>query len=154
MGAASGTVTLLRTVGGSLGIAVLGTLYAARMRTHLTTRLGPGQAERLERGGELTPGSLPHLPVPVADAVREAVTSGLHALLIGAAVLAATSFAIAWLIREIPLRTETPPRPDPEPTPQPDPEPAPQPNLKAAPQPNHQPAPQPAPEAAPSPRKG
>ncbi|MEU6787185.1 MDR family MFS transporter [Nonomuraea angiospora] len=135
MGAASGTVTLLRTVGGSLGIAVLGTLYAARMRTDLTARLGPGQAGQLERSGELTPGSLPRLPAPVADAVREAVTSGLHALLLGAAGLAVVSFALAWLIRETPLRTETTPQPDPE----------------AAPQANRQPASQPDPEAAPSP---
>ncbi|MFI7455771.1 hypothetical protein ACIBQX_50525, partial [Nonomuraea sp. NPDC049714] len=47
MGAASGTLTLLRTIGGSLGIALLGTLYAAQVRDDLIAHLGPAAADRL-----------------------------------------------------------------------------------------------------------
>ncbi|MFD9950153.1 MDR family MFS transporter [Nonomuraea sp. NPDC059023] len=107
MGAASGTLTLLRTIGGSLGIALLGTLYAARVRDDLTTHLGPAATERLTTRGDLTPALLPDLPAQVADAVRLAVTAGLHVILIGAAALSVAAFTIAWLIRETPLRTAT-----------------------------------------------
>lgn len=105
MGAASGTLTMLRTIGGSLGIALLGSLYAARVRDDLAAQLGPATADRLATQGELTPALLPTLPAQVADAVRLAVTGGLHVILIGAAALSVIAFAIAWLIRETPLRT-------------------------------------------------
>lgn len=117
MGAASGTVTLLRTIGGSLGIALLGALYAGRMRADLSARLGPAPADQLTGGGDLTPELLRSLPAPVRDAVREAITSGLHGLLIGAAVLALIAFTASWLIREVPLRDGSPSQGDPEPEP-------------------------------------
>ncbi|MEU1722643.1 hypothetical protein [Nonomuraea sp. NPDC005692] len=65
MGAANGTLTRARTVGGSLGIALPGTLYAARMRDGLAARLGPAEADRLTKGGELTPAQLPGQWTPV-----------------------------------------------------------------------------------------
>lgn len=107
MGAASSTVTLLRTIGGSLGIALLGALYATRVRDDLTARLGPATADRLTTQGELTPALLPGLPAQAADAVRLAVTGGLHVILVGATALSVITFAIAWLIRETPLRTSS-----------------------------------------------
>ncbi|MFI0355673.1 DHA2 family efflux MFS transporter permease subunit [Actinomadura sp. 9N407] len=112
MGAASGTVTLLRTIGGSLGIALLGAVYAARMRTDLTDQLGPTEASRLV---DLTPALLNDLSAPAREAVRTAVAGGLHGVLIGAAVLSVVAFAAAWLIREVPLRTDAPAFPDPAP---------------------------------------
>ncbi|MEU7579426.1 DHA2 family efflux MFS transporter permease subunit [Streptomyces sp. NPDC041068] len=104
MGAASGTTTLLRTIGGSLGVAVLGSVHTARMTDSLTDRLGQDGA-RLAGGHELTPEVLRSLPEPVRDAFRSAVTGGLHGIMIGTAALCAITFAAAWLIREVPLRS-------------------------------------------------
>ncbi|TMR31128.1 MFS transporter [Nonomuraea zeae] len=106
LGAASGTVTLLRTIGGSLGIALLGALYSGRMESGLATGLGTEEAGRLAGGGGLTPESMSALPPAVRAVVGEAVSGGLRGVLIGAAVLAAIAFAAAWFIREVPLRTE------------------------------------------------
>ncbi|SCK20572.1 drug resistance transporter, EmrB/QacA subfamily [Streptomyces sp. SceaMP-e96] len=106
MGAASGTVTLLRTVGGSLGVAMLGAVFTGRLHSGLADRVGEGAADRLTAGaGQLTPQVLDGVAAPVRDAYRAAVTSGLHGVLIGAAVLAALGFAAAWFVREVPLRT-------------------------------------------------
>ncbi|MFC7721542.1 MFS transporter [Nonomuraea recticatena] len=105
MGAASGTLTLLRTIGGSLGIALLGTLYAVQVRGDLAAHLGPAAADRLTTQGDLTPALLPDLPAQVADAVRLAVSGGLHVILTGAAALSVAALTIAWPIRETPLRT-------------------------------------------------
>ncbi|MFJ9415047.1 MDR family MFS transporter [Streptomyces sp. NPDC101227] len=104
MGAASGTTTLLRTIGGSLGVAVLGSVYASRMAATLTDRLGRDR-ERFPGGHEVTPAVLRGLPEPMRDAFRAGVTGGLHGVMIGTAVLCAVTFAAAWLIREVPLRT-------------------------------------------------
>ncbi|WP_254705809.1 MDR family MFS transporter [Streptomyces vilmorinianum] len=90
MGAASGTVTLVRTIGGSLGVATLGAVFTARLA---------GKDTRL------TPDRLRELPAPVREEFAAAVTSGLHGVLLGTAVLAALAFAAAWFVREIPLRT-------------------------------------------------
>ncbi|MFF1381503.1 MDR family MFS transporter [Streptomyces sp. NPDC058308] len=106
MGAASGTTTLLRTIGGSLGVAVLGSVYTDRMTDTVTDRLGP-DGERLAGGHELTPAVLHGLPEPVRDAFRSGVTGGLHGVMAGTAVLCAATFATAWLIREVPLRSRT-----------------------------------------------
>ncbi|MFD0145973.1 MULTISPECIES: MDR family MFS transporter [unclassified Streptomyces] len=89
MGAASGTVTLVRTIGGSLGVAVLGAVFTARLDGADTS---------------LTPARLRELPEPVREGFAAAVTSGLHGVLLGTAVLAALAFATAWFVREVPLR--------------------------------------------------
>ncbi|HEY9373228.1 MDR family MFS transporter [Streptomyces sp.] len=89
LGAASGTVTLVRTIGGSLGVAVLGAVFTARL----------GDADP-----NLTPEQAHALPEPVREAFRAAVTHGLHGVATGVAVLAALAFAAAWLVQEIPLR--------------------------------------------------
>ncbi|BDH09505.1 MDR family MFS transporter [Streptomyces hygroscopicus] len=106
MGAASGTVTLLRTVGGSLGVALLGAVFTGRLHSGLADRVGEGAADRLTAGaGQLTPQVLDGVAAPVREAYRAAVTSGLHGVLLGAAVLAALGFAAAWFVREVPLRS-------------------------------------------------
>jgi EmrB/QacA subfamily drug resistance transporter len=92
MGAASGTVVLVRTIGGSLGVAALGAVFTSRL-----TGTDPG----------LTPAQAAVLPAPVREAFRAAVTSGVHGVLLGTAVLAALAFAAAWYVREIPLRRPT-----------------------------------------------
>ncbi|MFJ2864493.1 MDR family MFS transporter [Kitasatospora sp. NPDC087314] len=102
MGAAMGVVTLLRSIGGSLGMAVLGAVYTARMAAALTERLGAGRSARLTGGGELTPAALTGLPTGVRDAVGAAVTAGLHGAVAGGVVLAAVATAVACLARPNP----------------------------------------------------
>lgn len=108
MGAASGTVNLLRTLGGSLGVALLGAVFASR----------------LDVPANLTPAQVRALPAPAREAVRDAVSSGLHGVVIGSAVVALLAFAVAWCVRQEALRgdvenpaerdAETPPERDAE----------------------------------------
>ncbi|GGV78293.1 hypothetical protein ABZ178_20590 [Streptomyces massasporeus] len=102
MGAASGTQTLLRTIGGSLGVAVLGSVYTGRLTAAVTDGLGAGGGRLTE--GELTPGLLRDLPEPVQDVFRTGVVDGLHGVAFGTAALCAVAFGVAWLVREVPLR--------------------------------------------------
>ncbi|GAA3391716.1 MDR family MFS transporter [Streptomyces roseoviridis] len=102
MGAASGTLTLVRTLGGSLGVAVLGAVFTARLAGHDTDR---------------TPAQVAMLPEPVREAFRAALTSGLHGVLLGTALLSALAFAAAWLVREVPPRRSGPPGPPAPPAP-------------------------------------
>lgn len=94
MGAATGTATLVRTIGSSLGVAVLGAVYTSRLRS----------AGMPDGGTAWTPEAVRGMPQGVRDAVRTAVTEGLHGVLAGAALLGAVIFLAAWLMREVPLR--------------------------------------------------
>ncbi|MGW5739758.1 MULTISPECIES: MDR family MFS transporter [Streptomyces] len=106
MGAASGSVTLIRTLGGSLGVAALGAVYVNNLAGELTARLGSAEGKKLsEDGSSMTPELLKGMPDKIRDAYEAAVTSGLQGTIIGAAALAVLMFAISWLIREVPLRT-------------------------------------------------
>ncbi|MEV4473170.1 MDR family MFS transporter [Nonomuraea sp. NPDC049504] len=104
MGAASGSVTLWHTMGASLGVAALGALYTARLQDTLIDRLGAETAG----GITLTPEALGGLAPAAREAVRVAVSDGVHAMALGAAALGALAFVLAWFIREVPLRDSTP----------------------------------------------
>ncbi|MEV0825040.1 MFS transporter [Nonomuraea rubra] len=104
MGAASGSVTLWHTMGASLGVATLGALYTARLQDTLIDRLGAETAT----GISLTPEALTRLTPAAREAVRVAVSDGIHVMALGAATLGALAFALAWFIREVPLRDGAP----------------------------------------------
>src|SRR5262249_30885097 len=105
MGAASGSVTLFRTVGGSLGVALFGSIYTNRLEHTVGDRLGAEAAHKISSGGaHLTPAMLHTLPAPVREAFEAGVTSGLHGTVIGGAVVAFAAFIVAWFVREVPLR--------------------------------------------------
>jgi EmrB/QacA subfamily drug resistance transporter len=113
MGAASGAVTLFRTVGGSLGIAVFGSLYTQRLTSSLTASLGPSGHALASNGSHVPPSALAGLPVAVQHAFKVAVTDGLHSVLIGGTALAFLTFLVTWLIREVPLRSGAAPSDEP-----------------------------------------
>jgi EmrB/QacA subfamily drug resistance transporter len=87
IGAASGTVTLFRTIGGSVGVAVFGALF---------TRALDGR----------TPATGP--------AYLDAVAHGTGQIFLAVAAVTAAWFALSWLITEVPLRSG-PPKPAPAP---------------------------------------
>src|SRR6266545_1160086 len=104
LGAASGSVTLFRTVGGSLGIALLGSVYANRLQETLAARLGaPGKA-LVSGGARIPPAVLHRMPAQIRDAFDAAVVHGLHGALLGGALMAFAGFLVAWYVREAPLR--------------------------------------------------
>ncbi|MFD5919097.1 MFS transporter [Kitasatospora sp. NPDC127035] len=97
MGAAMGSVMLFRTIGGSLGMAALGAVYTARLSSSLSG--GPGADAAGPTADGLTPAAVDHLPAQAAEAVRTAVTTGLHGTLLGAAAIAAAAVVVAALAR-------------------------------------------------------
>lgn len=103
MGAGTGANTLARLIGGSLGVALLGSLFSNSVEDTLADRIGSGGTGGAA-SGDLTPELLRKLPQTVQDAFGDAVTNGLHVVAIGGAVVGVLTFAVAWFIREVPLR--------------------------------------------------
>lgn len=99
VGVASGAATLFRTIGGSIGVSLLGTLFAQQVQSALPDRAGGAAA-----GAPLTPGMLEALPAPLREAYQAAITSGIHQVFLGGAAIAVIALIAAWAIREVPLR--------------------------------------------------
>jgi EmrB/QacA subfamily drug resistance transporter len=115
MGAASGSVTLFRSVGGSLGIALLGSIYTTQLTDSLSSHLGAGGRRLISSGAALPPSVVLRLPTPVREAFQSGVVSGLHGVLIGGAVMALLGFVVAWFVKAEPLRGGAAPASVPEP---------------------------------------
>jgi hypothetical protein len=116
VGAASGAATLFRTVGGSLGVSLLGTLFANRLTSELSSSVGAAGAGQLTGGGQLTPAMLGQLPEALRTAYQSAVTAGVGVVFLWAGIIALLAVVGALVIREVPLRGSAAPaavRPDP-----------------------------------------
>ncbi len=103
LGAATSGATLFRSIGGSLGTAVLGSIFASRLTTELTRTIGAAGAARVHASG-VNPTVIHRLPTPVRDHYLQAFTSALHSVFLVAAGVAIAAFLLTWLIPELRLR--------------------------------------------------
>ncbi|MER6448546.1 MDR family MFS transporter [Streptomyces venezuelae] len=110
MGVASSSATLFRTLGGSFGVALMGSLFTARVTDTMTERLGP-EAAKASGSAQLDAASLAKLPEAVRDAYQHAVAAGTHSAFLLGAAIAVLGFAAAWFVKEVPLRGAGPAAP-------------------------------------------
>jgi EmrB/QacA subfamily drug resistance transporter len=105
LGVATSGATLFRSIGGSLGTAILGAIFANRLTHELSSALAAGGAQTgaLE-AGSVDPSALKRLPPAVHDAYVGGFTSALSTVFIAAAAFSVLAFALSWFIREQPLR--------------------------------------------------
>jgi EmrB/QacA subfamily drug resistance transporter len=106
MGVASSARTFFQQIGGSIGVAAFGAVFARRLVESLTAHL-PGTHVNV-KGAQINPATVNHLPVLVREdffvAITHAVT-GVFWLVVPAAAIV---FGLAWLIKEVPLRGRAP----------------------------------------------
>ncbi|MFC6886561.1 MULTISPECIES: MDR family MFS transporter [Actinomadura] len=102
LGVGSSTATLARTIGGSVGVSVVGAVFASRVRDIMAERAGTAAAT----GGsaQLDAAGLARLPAPVRDAYEHAVAGGSHQAFLAAAGVCALAVVLAWFVKEVPLR--------------------------------------------------
>ena len=98
LGVATSGSTLFRSIGGSLGTAVLGAIFSGRLAAELA---GGGGAANV---GGLDPSAIRRLPKPVHDAYISAFTDALQVVFLVATVVVAVAFVLSWFIEERPLR--------------------------------------------------
>ena len=104
LGVATAGATLFRSIGGSLGTAVLGAVFTNRLAVELADRL-PAGAGAVVRSGNVNPAAVGALPDPVRSAYLDGFSAAFTTVFLAAAGVAAVAFALTWLIREVPLRT-------------------------------------------------
>ncbi|ONI70263.1 MFS transporter [Actinosynnema sp. ALI-1.44] len=104
LGVATSTATFARSMGGSLGVAVLGSIFTGRITDSMTSALGSAGSQLTSTGGQLSPKMLEALPAPVRDAYTGGMVSGIQTVFLWASVFLAIGFAVSWLLKSEPLR--------------------------------------------------
>ena len=91
LGVATSSVNFFRSLGGALGVAVFGAV--------MTSKVGDVDPRLLN-----SPSQIAKLPPVQHDTVVDALASGVHAVFVFAIPLVCIAAAIAWFLKELPLR--------------------------------------------------
>ena len=102
MGVATSGAMLFRQIGGSIGVALFGAIFANRLSANLAERL-PGVG--LPKAA--TPAAVGDLPPAIHDAYVSAFAASLQPVFLVAAGIGVAAFLLTWLLREMPLRHST-----------------------------------------------
>jgi EmrB/QacA subfamily drug resistance transporter len=103
LGVATSGATLFRLMGGSLGTAVLGSIFAGQLATNLSRLLPPSAIAR-GVGIGMNPQALAAVSPAVRAAFSQAFTASLSTVFIVATITALVGFLLTWLLPERPLR--------------------------------------------------
>jgi hypothetical protein len=99
LGVATSGATLFRSMGGSLGTAVLGAIFTNRLTSELAGSPAAGVGS-----GSIDPSAVERLPAALRDAYTGAFTDALSTVFLVAAAIVFVAFLLTWLIEERPLR--------------------------------------------------
>ena len=97
LGVATSAATLFRSIGGTLGVALLGAVFANALQAGMSGALPASAALP-------APASFAAMPPSVHAAYVAAVAAALAPVFRLAAAIAALAFALSWLLPEVPLR--------------------------------------------------
>jgi EmrB/QacA subfamily drug resistance transporter len=106
LGVAPSGATLFRSIGGSVGTAVLGSIFSNRLSAELSSSLPASARGSLGAGGSVTldTAKLARLPAPIHTIFLTAFTNALNTVFTVAAAIAAFAFVLTWFLEQRPLR--------------------------------------------------
>ena len=107
MGVASSARMFFQQIGGSLGVAAFGAVFARRLTESLAAAAGSG-VHISASGGQLDPATVDSLPARVKHDVFFAIAHAIQGVFIWALPAAVIIFVLAWFIKEVPLRGRAP----------------------------------------------
>lgn len=107
MGAGTSTVAFFRSLGGAIGVSVLGAVLATKVTTSIQdglTKLGiPADSMG---GGNAVP-DVSTLPAPIKDLVEKSYGDGIAEIFLVAVPLALVALIAVSFLKEVPLGTKT-----------------------------------------------
>jgi len=107
MGVASSARMFFQQIGGSLGVAAFGAIFARQLTSSLAAATGPG-VHVSASGGQLDPARVNLLPALIRHDVFTAIAHAVQHVFIWAVPAAVLIFVLAWFIKEVPLRGRAP----------------------------------------------
>jgi len=106
LGTATASVNLFRALGGSVGVAAYGAVFAAGLR-HALPRHLPGPAAGIDAHGiQASPDRIRMLSAPIRDGVAASVADALHGVFLVATPIAVAGLLVVLFLKERPLRKE------------------------------------------------
>jgi EmrB/QacA subfamily drug resistance transporter len=114
IGTATAAANLFRALGGSVGVAIYGAVFAAGLRHWLPLELHHDVPRGITATGiQATPGRIHTLAPTIQHGIANAVGNSLHDVFLVAAPIALAGFLIVLLLPELPLRgrEQGPPQP-------------------------------------------
>jgi EmrB/QacA subfamily drug resistance transporter len=109
LGVATSSATFFRSIGGSIGVAVFGTIFDNRLAAYLPQHVPAAALARLH-GTSITanPAVIKMLPTVIRSGIQTSFSDALHIVFLAAVPFAAVAFLLSWLMKEIPLRGSMP----------------------------------------------
>jgi DNA-binding MarR family transcriptional regulator len=105
LGVATSGTTLFRSIGGSVGAALFGGIFAYTLQSRITA-LAPQLADTIN-----DPTAIAALTEPLRSTYLNLFMEALHPVFVTASVLAFIGFALCFAIKEVPLKTKLAPQP-------------------------------------------
>jgi EmrB/QacA subfamily drug resistance transporter len=106
MGVASSSRTFFQQIGGSIGVSIFGVIFARKLTAEMTAR-APG-VHLSSGGGQFNPVTVNRLPATIRHDVLFAITHAVQSVFVWAVPAAVAVFALAWFVKEVPLRGRAP----------------------------------------------
>ncbi len=104
MGVASSARMFFQQIGGSLGVAAFGAVFARRLTESLTAVTAGSGAHINASGGQLDPATVNSLPAAIRHDVFYAIAHAVQSVFIWALPASVLIFLLALIIKEVPLR--------------------------------------------------
>jgi EmrB/QacA subfamily drug resistance transporter len=107
MGVASSARMFFQQIGASLGVAAFGAVFARRLTESLAAAAGSGVHVNIS-GSDLDPTVIDKLPAAIRHDAFYAISHAIQGVFTWAVPAAVLIFALAWFIKEVPLRGRAP----------------------------------------------
>lgn len=104
LGTATSVSTFFRSIGGSFGVAVFGTIFSNSLKTNLAKVLPPGMGAKALSGGHASPADLAQLPPALHALLISAYSKSIDTVFLSGVPVLAAAFILAWFLKEVPLR--------------------------------------------------
>ncbi|HVE28193.1 MAG TPA: MFS transporter [Sporichthya sp.] len=112
VGSATAAVMFVRSMGGSVGISLLGALYANKLTDSMQSRLGADNPLG-DTGAQLSPEVVKSLPADVISALQHGIVDGISQVMMWSAIIGIVGVVCAVFIKQVPLRgISSTPKPD------------------------------------------
>ena len=105
LGTATSGATYFRSIGGSFGTAVFGSIFANRLTVNIAHHLGGGAQPAGFDSAGLSPEALQQLPSTIHHVLVQAYADSLQTVFLTAVPIAALAFLLSWMLPEVKLRT-------------------------------------------------
>jgi EmrB/QacA subfamily drug resistance transporter len=108
LGTATSSATFFRSIGGSFGVSIFGSLFSSHLADNLKERFSSLPAGSPQLPKSVSPQTLAALPAALHDAYVGGFADAIHTVFLAAVPFGIAAFILTLFLREIPLRSGTP----------------------------------------------